>query len=356
MLTIGFAGTAKNTGKTSSLNAFHRFLHQNGRCCLITSIGLDGEAYDQLTSLPKPRIDVFPGDWVITAAECYRQTQVSCQVIESYPIQTPLGALSLFRINSRGSMMVAGPSSSTKLQTILESCRHYPIEFVLVDGALNRLFPLRHCQKLILSTGAARHIQPDILSEEIRNFVQWISLFSLHPSPDTYNVPGLYRDHQLCYPLNPDSACLEDETIRTLLQITLSQPGDYTLSWNRLILWENLSLLLKMIPGHSRFQILLDHPFFVLGEINSRWITRILLTQSHPFFWTRSVTKISLITVNPFFPKQIHSAYFKSSINQAALIRAFDWKVTLPVIDLFQLTPEEQNTFFIPLIHEEKNC
>jgi hypothetical protein len=58
-LVVGIAGTAKNTGKTTTLSAIMGEARKEPALVLgLTSIGYDGEGFDNVTGLPKPRIDV----------------------------------------------------------------------------------------------------------------------------------------------------------------------------------------------------------------------------------------------------------------------------------------------------------
>ena len=58
---VGIAGTAKNTGKTTALNALLRAAHEHGTLVGVTSIGYDGESIDTVTGLPKPSIFLEAG-------------------------------------------------------------------------------------------------------------------------------------------------------------------------------------------------------------------------------------------------------------------------------------------------------
>ena len=63
---LGIAGTAKNTGKTTTTNAILACLRKRGIAVFLTSIGYDGENLDNVTGLPKPKIPVEPGDIIAT--------------------------------------------------------------------------------------------------------------------------------------------------------------------------------------------------------------------------------------------------------------------------------------------------
>ncbi|MBP7461999.1 MAG: hypothetical protein KBA26_11980 [Candidatus Delongbacteria bacterium] len=351
MTAIGFAGTAKNTGKTTSLNAFHHFLRQQGYRCLLTSIGLDGEAYDQLTYLPKPRIEVYPGDWVITASECYSHSHVPYRRHQTFPIHTPLGEPALLEITGHGDILVAGPSTAGKLQTILDSLSDSTIDYVLVDGALNRLFPLSLCHKLVLTTGAARNLNPALLADEIRSLTHWINSFSLISPPDSLIPPGLYRRNQLVHPLDSShTPNLEERTIHRLLEIMQECPDHYSLSWNRLIFWDSLQSILSPAWGSTTLSILLDHPFCIMGEIRAFPVERLVKASSAITLLARKITRVMLVTLNPFYPQPVYASYRKGSIDTHDLQTAFHQDLSIPAIDLLRIGPEDQARFFSLLL------
>jgi uncharacterized NAD-dependent epimerase/dehydratase family protein len=72
--TLGIAGTAKNTGKTTTLQAVVRAIRRSGTGVYLTSIGYDGEEVDTVTGLPKPKVVVEEGDMVATALSFLRSS------------------------------------------------------------------------------------------------------------------------------------------------------------------------------------------------------------------------------------------------------------------------------------------
>ena len=70
---IGIAGTAKNTGKTTTTSFIMAEVKKNEKLNLgLTSIGYDGEDIDNVTGLPKPKIEVWPGVLVAVAEKCLK--------------------------------------------------------------------------------------------------------------------------------------------------------------------------------------------------------------------------------------------------------------------------------------------
>src|SRR5207247_1132622 len=81
---VTIVGLAKNAGKTTVVN--HLLEHLDGRIGL-ASLGLDGEARDQLTGLAKPRIAPPAGALVLTTTELRGQTPM----LQALPFRTAAG-------------------------------------------------------------------------------------------------------------------------------------------------------------------------------------------------------------------------------------------------------------------------
>lgn len=152
--TIGMIGLSKNTGKTTTLNYYiELFKHEK---IGITSIGLDGEAIDQINFLPKPQIYVFKGMFVATAEACLDDVELQYEVIEETPYLTALGRVLLIRIKDHGHLVVAGPSSNKEMNGLLSLMKKY-VNRIFVDGALSRMTfsAISELDAIVLATGAA---------------------------------------------------------------------------------------------------------------------------------------------------------------------------------------------------------
>lgn len=186
MLVLGIAGTAKNTGKTTTTVAI---INQwsNYRALAVTSIGYDGESKDNVTGLPKPRLNVPAGALVVTAEECLEAGSARLESLEKTDIATPLGTLVICRVRTAGLAVLAGPNNSSALRYIITRLEEYGIDLFLVDGALGRLAPMAATHGLVLATGAARTRDLDRLAQETAALA---SLFSLEKAAGC-NVPTL---------------------------------------------------------------------------------------------------------------------------------------------------------------------
>lgn len=155
---VGIAGTAKNTGKTTALNALVAEARARGVAVAATSIGYDGETVDNVTGLPKPRIVLHPGALATTARTCV--PPVGWEVLAGTGAWTALGEVLLVRCLEAGPIVLAGPNRRSELARVVARLEELGPAVTLVDGALNRLAPMSVASCFVLATGAAR--TPDL--------------------------------------------------------------------------------------------------------------------------------------------------------------------------------------------------
>src|SRR5436309_12853229 len=114
---LSLIGLAKNVGKTTTTNHLVETLIQEGFYradeLALTSLGLDGEAIDALTGLPKPRYVPQAGLLVATTASLLRQAEIEGMQTErllQLPGSTALGPVVLARVLHPGKVSIAGPT------------------------------------------------------------------------------------------------------------------------------------------------------------------------------------------------------------------------------------------------------
>ncbi len=162
MHTIGFAGTAKNTGKTTCAIRVLEQIRSRGGPLALTSIGYDGEAQDTVTGLPKPRYHLQDGDVVATARECAADIGAH-DILEHTDIPTILGEILIIRLRSSSQVSLVGPKRRSEVEKVKSMLDGMGINWFFLDGALNRTLPLLAADGLILSTGAAFTSRLDVL-------------------------------------------------------------------------------------------------------------------------------------------------------------------------------------------------
>lgn len=155
-------GLAKNTGKTTALNAVISQLAGNGRRLGITSIGRDGEQTDLVTSTHKPRVYVPENTLVATAEQLYDLSEVGMDILMSTDHQTPMGPVLIANTLEAGNVQIGGASTNLGLRETAEICLDLGADQVLVDGALGRasLASPVVAEGCIVCTGAA--LSPDM--------------------------------------------------------------------------------------------------------------------------------------------------------------------------------------------------
>jgi len=161
---LSIVGMAKNTGKTVCLNYVLDQLRTTDKVIAVTSIGLDGEKTDQVTQTEKPEVTLAVGTYFVTTEYHYRQRQLLSEICQLSEDTTSLGRLVTARVLQEGKAILAGPSSTGRIRTLIGELRELGVDLTIVDGALSRKSPASPAvtDGLILTTGAA--IAPDLNS------------------------------------------------------------------------------------------------------------------------------------------------------------------------------------------------
>ena len=154
---LALVGLAKNSGKTTTLNALAALARSAGRSLALLSIGVDGEPEDLLLGTIKPRIHVSPDDWIVSAQAALERSSAGLELVASLGLSTPLGELLVARARTTGHVMLAGLRHRGDLQHALDTLSQLQAaDLVLIDGAYGRKFAA-HGQLsdgIILATGA----------------------------------------------------------------------------------------------------------------------------------------------------------------------------------------------------------
>lgn len=157
----------------------------------LTSIGYDGEKFDNVTGLPKPRIEVRPGNIVAVAESCMKICSAGLEEIRRTDIATPLGKVVISRVTDAGKVLLSGPNNSRDLRIVLEFLAGLA-DLTIVDGALNRIAPMAEVDGLILVTGAARFTEMQRLAEDSRCIVDILGTPALAENGKTEAVGSIF--------------------------------------------------------------------------------------------------------------------------------------------------------------------
>ncbi len=143
---LSLIGLAKNVGKTTATNSLLQALLDErlyeANELALTSLGLDGEATDAMTGLPKPRYVPQAGLLVATTNELLRQAEsegARFERLQQLPGRTALGPVVLARVKQPGKVVIAGPTLLRDLRSTLDQFDTYGAKLGIIDGAINRL-------------------------------------------------------------------------------------------------------------------------------------------------------------------------------------------------------------------------
>jgi hypothetical protein len=321
-IVIGIAGTAKNTGKTTTTSALMFEVKKSEKLNLgLTSIGYDGEDLDNVTGLPKPKIEVWPGVLVAVAEKCLKVSSAKIEVLEVTNIATPLGKIILGKVTKGGRLVVAGPNKSSELRRVMSKLSHHQLDLIMVDGALNRIAPMVEVDGLILTTGAAR-----------KNIISDLA-FETHCIVEIFKYPVLEVD-EVIPKLN---SILSFEKVDILLEKL--KAGD-TIYIDGVIGEKSLTYLVEKAPILKCKKIIFPDPIklLVAGDINKVHNLLVKLSQKGLTIGVKKQIKLIAITINPYYPKYRFNSddYEANYVDKEELYGALAKKVPVKVYNVVE--------------------
>jgi hypothetical protein len=335
MYTLGFAGVAKNTGKTTTALAVLQLAQADGLRLALTSIGYDGEDRDNVTGLPKPRYALPSGCLVASAQRCLQASPAGLRLLHNTGIATILGPVLIAEVTQPGLVLIAGPNQQAQIEKILQQFAALGAELCLLDGALNRLTPLAAADGLLLSTGAAFDEDPARLMDHAAALT---ALFGLsQPATDPLAAIAPQPANQNL--ASPGSSLLSPQAAEQLAQqLRISQQPRLTLTGaaapqHCLTVQTHLRRPITWVFGNPLRMIAAGDP--------RSW--RSFLAQVQADGGTVHVLHtlpLHALTLNPFYPRYLaaagrYEAAFLPAADLLAQARA-RLPAHLPVLDLHQ--------------------
>lgn len=178
---LAIAGTVKNAGKTTALNHLVDRFAASGEVLGLSSVGRDGEAVDQLTNRPKPRVRPPVGALVATSHESALYSQATLRLVEPTPYRTALGPVGVYRVEAPGYVEVAGPVKVREAAGLLEQLAALGCTKILLDGAADRrAFISAGVDGFVLATGLVLADDAAGMVDETRAVLARLQL----PQPD----------------------------------------------------------------------------------------------------------------------------------------------------------------------------
>ena len=174
---ISFVGMEKNAGKTQTLNYVLSRLRTFSKTIALTSIGVDGETLDIVTSTSKPEIEIYPNTTFITSQALYPQREIVSAIEEVSNQTTALGRLIKAKAITQGKILLAGPSDTVTLKKLIEKLEKNT-DLILIDGALSRktFGSPSITQAMILSTGASLSASLNVVVKKTKFIYQMTQL------------------------------------------------------------------------------------------------------------------------------------------------------------------------------------
>ncbi|HEX3032111.1 MAG TPA: hypothetical protein VHS59_07700 [Bacillota bacterium] len=339
-LTLGIAGTAKNTGKTTTTICLLNHFSNQGVKLGLTSIGYDGETVDNVTGLPKPRLFVPSGVLVVIAERCIQVSSAKLSVLETLPIPTPLGKLVCALVEREGLVVMAGPNQIKHVRTVREWLYSHGAELIIVDGALNRMAPMVETDGFILATGAS--YKPD--SQEVARDAGYLTVACNRDKvPQELIQAGLLqggstvvwgKDGKIL--ASTSQSLLLPQDVEPFTEAAREASGFYCPG---LITAACLRCLLS-IPFASGMVFVLEDPTKILIGSEPRLVYEFFakLKEAGSSVVYRTPMPLLAITVNPFYPRYRYETkdYEPAYLQPSELKQLVAAATEIPVFDIVQ--------------------
>ncbi len=332
---IGIVGTAKNTGKTTTLAALIDEAGRRRARIGVTGIGYDGEEIDTITGLPKPRLMLQAGTIVATSEQCLLATSAGYAVIKETDARTALGRVVIVEILTPGLMVLAGPNTKRLLSVVLDDMEALGLGAVFVDGSLNRIAAMSVVETMVFTTGASHSTEISFLSEEahaIRGMFIGAECAG-DPFPQRITVTDTSGVETGTLALR--SLFDAEDTSRLLAVLTdtaarIDIPNMVTLE-----ALECLALHAASLKPKGRTLVLADPTIALLAGEPRATLRAMRALSAHGFTigYRHSIT-VGAMTVNPFYPSQRDHVFVPAYIDGDTLLRTVSGAVDVPVFNI----------------------
>ncbi|MBN1638567.1 MAG: hypothetical protein JW866_06360 [Ignavibacteriales bacterium] len=328
---IGIVGTAKNTGKTTTLSFLIQDAFSKRYSIGVTGIGYDGEEIDTITMLPKPRLLLEKNTIAATSEDCLKVTTADYKLLETTNIVTPLGKVCIVKIIEPGLMVIAGPNKKFELARVIKKLKKYDLDIIFIDGSLNRIAPLARVDKIIFTTGASRNTDIDFLAKEMKEigliFQQEKTKFNGLDQNRIQIISEQIREIDLVSLLDEDDANLVaqkcDNNTRAFFV-----PGMVSL--------KGLKKFLVAIKNKSSLELILDSPItMMLSGEPSEAAAFIKTATAHNLKITYCYKpELTAVTINPFYPLERNFHFNTAYVDKEFLFIQVRNALAVPVFNI----------------------
>ncbi|MGP6192453.1 MAG: hypothetical protein ACLPSH_20865 [Vulcanimicrobiaceae bacterium] len=187
---LAVVGTSKNAGKTVAVGAVADALFRAGTRVGLCSIGRDGESADALDGAPKPRFYLREGTTIATAASLLPRSP-ALEILARTGETSAIGPIVLARLRAPGFVELAGPPSADALRRVVRALFALGSEFVVIDGAVDRIAALRDGDDAIVAAvGAAGAPTQARAVEDVQALVARLRLRAFDPRREAIVLEG----------------------------------------------------------------------------------------------------------------------------------------------------------------------
>jgi hypothetical protein len=316
MQKIGIVGTAKNTGKTTTLSFLLSSLSHFKKNIAVTGIGYDGEEIDNITLLPKPRLLIEKNVIAATSEKCFANSDVKFELLCKTGLTTALGEILIVQIIKPGLLVIAGPNKKSDLQKIIDLISKYEIDYLFIDGSLNRLSPMSVVDRIIFTTGAARNNMVSQLVLEMKSIEKIFSFPKKNCKREEVN--SIRINSKLGETEIKLSSLLEKKDVLFLLGklnqdvISINIPG--------LISGEAIIYLLEMLNHLNciNIEMIVNSPINLILATDFSNLKLLIdkIEGSKTSIKYLQKPELSAVTINPFYPFLNNFHYESGFINK----------------------------------------
>ncbi|MGE5629621.1 MAG: hypothetical protein ACM3TR_00830 [Caulobacteraceae bacterium] len=181
---VSIVGTAKNAGKTVTMNEIISQAQEKGIRLGLVSTGRDGERKDVLTETEKPPVYVKKGTIITTVESAIRSEHAGIEIFKVTDYNTPMGRVVLGRARTDGYVEISGPHSSATIREMCGLMQGLGAELILIDGSLDRRASAAPyvSDGTVLATGAAMARNLNMVIEKTMHIVS------------TYSIPAVEQE------------------------------------------------------------------------------------------------------------------------------------------------------------------
>jgi len=187
---ITVVGTAKNVGKTVVVGTLCAALHARGVRFGVASVGRDGEAFDIVDTMPKPRLRLRP-DTIAATANGVLSPSPACEILDVSDLKTALGQVVFIKTKASAFIELVGPPSASAMRAVKRRLFEFGAQRVLVDGAVDRLAALAgEPDAVVVATGASAGATIETTAEDVGALVARLATPAFDPAQPYVRISG----------------------------------------------------------------------------------------------------------------------------------------------------------------------